>query len=211
MAEKPILFSGEMVRAILNGRKTQTRRVIASLPQDIDVISRGFEPGCWFFGTSDGNGESSYDARGSIVCPYGRPGDLLWVRETWADNIRGCPNGLTYRADHLNPKGDGPAVIKWKPSIFMPRWASRITLRVCDVRVERLQDISDTSILAEGVPQNGRMYDPSGITYSESLRNDFCNLWDSINAKRDYGWAVNPWVWVVEFELWQTPKKEKHE
>lgn len=202
MAEKPILFSGEMVQAILNGHKTQTRRVIP--PSKTSKTAKYFDSNLGNWPIDQGTGKR-------IACPYGRPGDLLWVRETWqAQNMHGqwyhevpyAERSLHFWAwtNPINPAFDAIPP-QWLPSIHMPRWASRITLRVCDVRVERVQDISDTSILAEGIPQNGRMYDPSGITHSESLRNDFCNLWDSINAKRGYGWDVNPWVWVVSFEV----------
>ena len=211
MAEKPILFSGEMVRAILNGRKTQTRRVVVPQP----VIKNGWAEWGWEIvgGQKSGRPRRCFwhddtwrreqnTAPIDEYCPYGQPGDLLWVRETWSDNIRGCPNGLTYRADHLNPKGDGPAIVKWRPSIFMPRWASRITLRVCDVRVERLQGINEADAQQEGwYFQNhdlSKRYDPVTM---DTARQWFGGLWDSINAKRGYGWDTNPWVWVVSFEL----------
>jgi len=146
--EKPILFNAEMVRAILNDRKTMTRRVIKNF---------------W---------NISYS-------PW-QKGMTLWVRETWADNIKGCPNGITYRADHYDPQGDGPAnPIKWKPSIYMPRWASRITLEIVNVRVEQVQDISEEDAIAEGV----RTDDP--------ILN-FSILWDSINKKYGFGWTENP-------------------
>ena len=175
MTEHPILFSGPMVRAILEGRKTQTRRVIK--PQTT-----------W----------------GSDVeyCPHGVPGDRLWVRETWcplerADWSRpGREYNVNYKAD-ATPEGEcirKEMGYQWKPSIFMPRWASRITLEITGVKVERIQELLDhKDIMAEGIlPDEGpRCY---------SCRTRFAELWDSLNAKRGYGWDANPWVWVIEFK-----------
>ena len=197
---KPILFSGEMVRAILDGRKTQTRRVIKPQPsagvrRSVFVLS----------GLEDGHGRE-------LRCPYGRPGDTLWVRETWAshkymDDTK--PSEFTagaqmlpvwYRADGVQSDERG----KWRPSIFMPRWASRITLRVVDVRVEQVQDISEEDAVAEGVTKNL----PDGWICAESHRMIFKRLWNSINGTRGYAWYTNPWVWVVEFEevSWKTAR-----
>jgi hypothetical protein len=195
MKERPILFSGEMVRAILEGRKAQTRRVIKPQP---DLVYTGWDYKGEFFVDDDSMKDhllhNVYGVKGS---PYGSAyadgtGDLLWVRETWC--LR--PDGYGYRAD--NDPTNNPR--KWGTSRYMPRRASRITLRVVDVRVERLQEISDLGILAEGIPQNGRMYDRYEITRNEGLLNDFRTLWDSINAARGFCWNANPWVWVVEFE-----------
>ena len=185
---KPILFSGEMVRAILDGRKTQTRRVIKPQPsagvrRSVFVLS----------GLEDGHGRE-------LRCPYGRPGDTLWVRETWAshkymDDTK--PSEFTagaqmlpvwYRADGVQSDERG----KWRPSIFMPRWASRITLRVVDVRVEMLWDMTVSKMTAEGVAEIENN-DKHPLT-------PFITLWDSINADRGHAWYTNPWVWVVEFE-----------
>ena len=190
MSEKPILFSGEMVRAILEGRKTQTRRTV--------------KPKFLYDPTDDG-----WDilwATGQLTCPYGEVGDRLWVRETWhydshMHELTGgepdAPDGrylhrLVYRAD--NP--DWQAYGGWRPSIFMPRWACRLELVVKSVRVERLQDIGHSDMKAEGcLPPNnaGGSWDYLRETYWKPL-------WDSINAKRGYGWDSNPWVWVVEFD-----------
>lgn len=225
MNEHPILFTPEMVRAIFDGRKTQTRRVIKPQPNpDITKIDRhGIEyPGDPVFGfaTEDEGWK----------CPYGTPGDRLWVRETWQElqkwkstdrmNGRGLLDidreyiGFVYRAD-------GEQSYKWRPSIHMPRRASRITLEVVDVRVERVQDISIDDVFAEGtrIPTNAKNgnvlidltsdkspcpYLPPGelkyIPADVIIRAHFAALWDSINAKRGFGWDVNPWVWVVEFE-----------
>ncbi len=189
--EKPILFSGEMVRAILDGRKTQTRRVVK--PQPSAGVRRSvFVPS----GLEDGHGRE-------LRCPYGRPGDTLWVRETWAshkymDDTK--PSEFTvgaqmlpvwYRADNVQSDERG----KWRPSIFMPRWASRITLRLVDVRVETLQQIEPEDCKAEGV------YNAGSLASNTMYREAFAAIWDSINANRGHAWDSNPWVWVVEFEV----------
>lgn len=182
MNERPILFSGPMVRAILEGRKTQTRRVMNPQPVDQDEngwyvqvpVTDARAPGMVFY-------ERKY-----FHCPYGQPGDQLWVRETF-DDVHGS---VLYRANPEDAEDFPPCGGKrchWKPSIFMPRWASRITLEIVGVRVERVQEITPDDARAEGVEH---LYAP---------RNAFANLWDSINAKRGYGWDSNPWVWVVEF------------
>ena len=200
MKEHPILFSGEMVRAILDGRKTQTRRVIKLQPPE------GFRPGFSFF-TSPGEYEirdnSGHFSIGKI--PYGTIGDRLWVRETWhkhSDDDDFCTGEIHYRATEIC------VGTKWIPSIFMPRWASRITLEVVNVRVERVQDICFEDCLSEGCDSGFEHYDGScnhiedgsccqGWHYGSKW--NFRYLWDSINAKRGYGWDANPWVWVIEF------------
>lgn len=208
MKELPILFSAPMVRAILDGRKAMTRRVIRQQP------SAGVRWG--FDGWEDGHGRA-------LRCPYGQPGDRLWVRETWgvADwtedgypfiKYAATPGRMHLRenipdewsdkvswvwAELSNPKNyniDGSAADRrWRPSIFMPRWASRITLELTAVRVERVQDISDEDAEREGV-------DTTNSSISGYCRERFRKLWDFINAKRGYGWDANPWVWVVEFK-----------
>lgn len=218
--ERPILFSAPMVRAILDGTKTQTRRVVKTQPVDID------EDGP-YTQVLKSVGPISFADRKHAVCPYGAVGDTLWVRETWFS----APG---YRAgdEHVAPIGfaaDGkpphPSYSK-RPSIFMPRWASRITLEITDVRVERLQDISEEDARAEGLTgwAKGRSWIPDGpplvkygIADSDGLPGsgetdawpwtDWCvspvaayaKLWDSINAKRA-PWESNPWVWVVSFK-----------
>lgn len=210
--EKPILFNSDMVQAILDGRKTETRRVIN--PQPIGFcLDKVFywdepdlrdtvkaDPGCWY-----------YDKHGLHFhkkCLYGSLGDQLWVRETWqaapvhyddynGGNEAGYPYDIipknkpsncwiTYAAD-----GDeGP----WRPSIHMPRWASRITLEIEDIRVERVQDITPDGIYSEGFPISvGDDHDCS------NAYEWFSDLWDSINAERGLGWEADPWVWVVKF------------
>lgn len=169
--ERPILFSGPMVRALLDGRKTQTRRVVNPQPAT----------------SSDGR------ACGPIRCPYGAPGDTLWVRETWCSYM---PGSVRYRADGHNDAG-----WTWRPSIFMPRWASRLTLRVYGVRVERVQQITQADARAEGVVDTSGAWGDLTDTDRAGPRGAFEALWNSINAERGFGWDVNPWVWVVSFEL----------
>lgn len=267
--ERPILFSGPMVRAILDGRKTQTRRLV-----------KGPQPTGPFLGCFERNGRykawlQDRPTSREIICPYGqpiwrqsprfadgsppcdgwywvrwdaesaerlvwlarvadepqddprdhdverwvwsetpnsepesvcldvrepldiqwrRPGDRLWVRETWrVERFPSAPDAphIHYRADQTAEHEAYSAARMWKPSIFMPRWASRITLEVIGVRVERLQEISEVDAIAEG------MQSP-GIPAAMSNRAAFARLWDDINGKRA-PWASNPWVWVVEF------------
>lgn len=209
MAEKPILFSGEMVRAILDGRKTQTRRVIK--PATTSQAAKYFDPDLAQWPIDQGTGQREQ-------CPYGQSGDTLWVRETWAvpSHLDDVPPrefskwGVWFRADgtyatletHGPPYGTrypDESKGKWRPSIFMPRWASRITLEVTAVRVERVQEINDADAIAEGIIVT-ESADLTGLTTGQPTR-DFKALWDSINEKRGYGWESNPWVWVVEFAV----------
>ena len=183
--EKPILFSGEMVRAILEGRKTETRR----------PVKRGIEIGTALRGSQIVF--NAHDAKGFLVqCPYGRQGDRLWVKETWGYrstlSISLCEGECSHR--HLAYRFSEPdaMVWHWTPPLYMPRWASRITLEITGVKVERVQDTSHRDALAEGVS-----YDVSKSDGSPLAR--FQTLWDSINAKRGYGWQDNPWVWVIAF------------
>lgn len=196
MKERPILFSGPMVRAILSGVKTQTRRVIKPQPVRFNnphwPCTHGWREvphlGGWEI-TWHQDHMTATEAIGEY-CPYGVRGDQLWVRETWAALHPGTDDvmrevdpqpsicSLAYKAT-----GEHDINGSWRPSIFMPRWASRITLEVTSVRVERLQDISHEDGKAEGF---------------DSL-DGFALLWDRINEKRGYGWHANPWVWAVEF------------
>ena len=221
MKEHPILFSTEMVKAILDGRKTVTRRVVKSkLPRSfhksstikwIDhtkLIKRGklvevYSPG-WYW--SD-NTAVCGAINGPIRCPYGQPGDLLWVRETWCyPSLSGCgfdhpayrQKSILYAADggkEYFPLGGNWTQhnrdFKWRPSIFMKKDDCRLWLRVKGVRVERVQDITTEDALREGIQY------PSEV----SAYNQFIGLWDSINEKRWSGWDVNPRVWVGEFEV----------
>jgi hypothetical protein len=211
MKERPILFNSEMVRAILDGRKTMTRRVIKfperAYTPDLSWIASVNPDGAggWVawgpMPVSDEFSINAYPDGGGIKCPYGQPGDLLWVRETWAHKSEWTKPA--YKADWKTPDHAIKTMgAKWKPSIHMPRWASRITLRVLDVRVERVQEITEADAHHEGwFYQNhplDKRYDPVTM---DTARQWFLGLWDSINAKRGYPWDSNPWVWVVSFEV----------
>jgi len=183
--ERPILFSGPMVRAILEGRKTQTRRMVKPQPVWVGEPSVPFR-------TADA------DPKGIIRCPYGGIDDQLWVRETWAHEFQ---SGGTYFYRATDGDGDGEFVdkdgnpergTKWKPSIHMPRRASRITLEITGIRVERLQEITEEDARCEGVePMH---LDDLGQTW-KTFKRGFQSIWDSI-----YGnWDANPYVWVVQF------------
>lgn len=210
MKERPILFNTEMVRAVLDGRKTQTRRVVkpqhpvkefmVCSPDDRDLC-RVF-PGEWAYGGNIGAGWCEERIR---PCPYGQPGDRLWVRETHARYGHGVIglHSVHYMADGPLPTIDerhDASLLRVYPSIHMPRWASRITLEVTAVRVERVQDISYVDAVAEGIQPrivNGRLnLDARPMREVDSFR----DLWNSIYAKQGFGWGANPWVWVVEFE-----------
>jgi hypothetical protein len=194
MKEHPILFSGPMIRAIIDDKKTVTRRLMKPQPAYV-----------WGWGVTRSDPEhfsahvrypGGHQPDPWARCPYGKAGDRLWVRETWAvdapldqvrrereDVLSGIGHGPYYRADKVHENTG----LTWRPSIFMPRWASRLLLENVAVRVERLQDISDADILAEGFPE-----DPP--SYAEG----FAAKWNEINPK--YPWESNPWVWVVEFK-----------
>lgn len=215
--ERPILFSGEMVRALLAGRKTQTRRVVdAKTVDEGDLVNVG---GRMF--------DLRMEHHRALVvgrCRYGVPGDRLWVRETWwaydDKAIRDRElDGVLYRADLTAEQAREERSIlrgvktdardRWRPSIHMPRWASRITLDVTEVRVQRLQEISDADACAEGTPcwVCGRTYD--GLSendcecfHSAKARGSFQVLWDSINGERPgCSWEANPWIWAVSFKI----------
>lgn len=180
--EKPILFSGEMVKAILEGRKTQTRRVVKLI--DFCVLNenrysfRDKKTYIW----SDMPIERLIEKH----CPYGKPGDLLWVRETtWR-------NGGYVATDKPNIKNEGKV-----PSIFMPKWLTRIWLKMLSVRVERLQELKPIECVAEGsyIPKHGYTKIEGPLAISA-----FADSWDFLNKKHGYDWETNPWVWVIEFE-----------
>lgn len=206
MKERPILFSGPMVRAILEGRKTQTRRVW-KLPSwaEWDSMDGGESAGRLIPKDPAHRGWYSVD---EVACPYGQPGDRLWVREAWSQPTTLDPGPTFYRANYPEcvpahfenvPPADQ---IKWKPSIHMPRRLSRITLEITGVRVERLQDISEADARAEGVADGGCLNcgNPESCGCADprpDARDSFCRLWQSINGEQS--WHANPWVWVVEF------------
>lgn len=230
--EKPIIFSGESVRALLDGRKTQTRRVLKPQPErDIRAWS---SVGSWFAPSWE---DEDYDPRPGWRCPYGSIGYRLWVRETFCLEgdcdgepppryskgrpIRHCEDGgwafPYYKATDEPPelacvkpncghREPGEPHCHWKPAIHMPRWASRITLEITRVRVERLQDITEEDAQAEGAmffdgrPLNHHGWRHDYADVFETARLSYRHLWDSLNAKRGYGWERNPWVWVLEFK-----------
>jgi hypothetical protein len=196
MKERPILFSAPMVRALLDGSKTQTRRVA----KNVNHVSSGGAPMC-----IDPNSDDW-----SVKCPYGQPGDQLWVREAWHDNSGAYKAGksqpIYYRADFQ--QGAYNTVLRWKPSIHMPRWASRIELEITSVRVERLQDISEADAKKEGIEpftdfkKSGHWlrYDKDTLNgYVGNPVESYASLWESINGPGS--WDLNPWVWVVEFKV----------
>jgi hypothetical protein len=233
--ERGILFSAPMVRALLDGSKTQTRRICKSQPYSNGFHFDGREilchndylpPSAMLMDYRDGGQTfTTSNMEGwDFCCPYGQPGDRLWVRETWyCDHwdvqqgpyreVDGARELLVYRADDERPyEAEQPI---WRPSIHMPRWASRILLEIVSVRVERLHGISEGDALAEGVhsirskewdlkhfPEWRKAFDeacsrkekpPIGPLPSQSYR----ALWESINGTGS--WDANPWVWVVEF------------
>lgn len=198
---KPILFSTEMVQAILEGRKTVTRRVIKEklvdewcnsvMPRDM-FCKRSYEKDCF-----------------AARAPY-KVGDILWVRETWApcatiDSFLTNTDLFVYRADWLTA-AEPP---RWRPSIHMPKKAARLFLKVAGVKAERLQDITDTQAILEGFEGVVCDHGMRGVYACEDCMNtgwlepptvDFMHTWEKLNAKRGYGWDTNPWVWIVEFE-----------
>ncbi|MCU6669960.1 hypothetical protein M8013_14530 [Enterobacteriaceae bacterium H4N4] len=226
MIERGMIFNGEMVRAILDGRKTQTRRVIKLSHERgmLNPVVRGR------------NGEiSSVSCRlAPMLCPFGQPGDRLWVRETWAllGNEDGCcvdwrdnlckgdeksaariyrasceqragdyslwsiPDDADWKPHTENQKFEGA----WRPSIHMPRWACRILLEITNVRVERLNDISRADAIAEGMPPSHPSIDAvsQGLGYPDFSRSAFAQLWQSLYGEES--WQANPWVWVIEFK-----------
>ncbi len=209
MKEKPILFSAPMVTAILEGRKTQTRRILNHEFTEYRYVEfNEHENDLWKAYTDDptqNNGECQMnDVTDIFHCPYGSRGDRLWVRETWqthCDMDSVSPRDLPSTTAVQYPATYDHWVSKKRPSIFMPRWASRITLEITNVRVERLQDISDDDAYREGISPDHIAGDRevsiipgSWITYSRG----FAVLWDTINGKRA-SWESNPWVWVIEF------------
>ena len=213
MTIKPILFNTEMVRAILDGRKTCTRRVIKPQPQSrLCYTYAGSHKGCigkWtypnrgaheFWGEEYKLAENIKDEELSKQWnpPY-HTDDIMYVRETW----KKAPNGYYYYEDWQ--RNDIADVTKWKPSIHMPKKAARIWLKVTDVRVERLQEITSEQISREGVE-----VEYPHVLNGEEKRYAFSTLWNSTIKKSDidrYGWDANPWVWVIEFERCEKPEE----
>ncbi len=213
MAIKPILFNTEMVRAILDGRKTCTRRLVKPQPDEKHTFLLGFvtdstekkDVGCFGFGIGEYGGSIQY-----AKPPY-HTDDILYVRETW----KKAPNGYYYYEDWL--RNDIADVTKWKPSIHMPKEAARIWLKVTNVRVERLQEITEDGAKAEGAKQcyeQINTIEDKPVTYvAEDYKGyyvlGFKSVWNSTIKKSDigrYGWDANPWVWVIEFERCENPE-----
>lgn len=234
MKERPILFSGQMVRAILSGQKTQTRRVVKMQPTSrADIGSYG--SGMPFI-------RNQNLAAKNLDCPYGQPGDRLWVRETWQGPIMDGdefeneyrdnpdkfqrPEYCFYAADDGSPPefvdADDNLRCCWRPSIHMPRWACRLVLEIVSVRVERLHDISEADAMAEGarrfddIPVKTPSFRPNRWSMESPENTDQClstarwafaNYFCKVNSKSlyDHGpWDANPWVWVIEFRRVQT-------
>lgn len=229
MTERPIIFSAPMVRAILAGAKTQTRRVVKGAPADWapvqpqvyspTVIDRhgDEQPGRAVYGAGNADGECW------IRCPYGQPGGRLWLREAFAIVPRTAyahsagvqqtlrpddpynHDAAIYREGWTRSRGG----FRWRPSIHMPRWASRITLEITSVRVERLQDISEADAAAEGVTPkwepgfSGRLMEALGGFSFRPAASAYADLWESLHGHGS--WDANPWVWVVEFKRINQP------
>lgn len=240
MAIKPILFNTEMVRAILDGRKSCTRRLVKPQPDEKHTYPLGFvtdstekkEVGCFGFGIGEYGGSIQY------AKPQYHTDDVLYIRETWTEECGKYYYRADYDSDYLDPcetlSGGYPAScrnhpgcdgcmatstrIHWHPSIHMPKEAARIWLRVTDVRVERLQDITPKGAESEGV--GNLFYDDIGYgekNYGTEVdteygiaKEQFAWLWESTIKKSDldrYGWDANPWVWVIEFERCEKPEE----
>ena len=212
MKEHPILFSTQMVRAILDGYKTQTRRII-KFKRNSPVVSmtNHFQPfsdspknyQCW---TAEHDEKTQAFMEQEILCPQGFVGDSLWVRETWAHDDLNCKDVKCGNRDHIWWKANESKIVadsfageaRWRPSIFMPRWASRLTLKIINIRVERIQDITQKDASFEGIPMPAYGEYPLSET-ADYLIPEFRKLWDSINGKKGFGWDANPFVWVIEF------------
>lgn len=213
MTDRGILFSGAMVRALLDGSKTQTRRACKTEPYSNGFHFDGREilchndylpPSAMLMDYREGGQTyTTSNLEGwDFCCPYGQPGDRLWVRETWAQPATLDPGPTVYRADYpacvpAQYENVPPAEeITWKPSIHMFRKDSRILLEVTGVRVERLQDISEGDAVAEGWPRRPEVSDDPQV-HADAARDWYMDLWEQINGVGS--WAANPWVWVVEF------------
>lgn len=203
MAVKPILFNTEMVRAILDGQKTCTRRIV-----------KGFIPDDAIWGYTVFTPKGCISCRGVYADEYGekffrlpyQQGDILYIRETWCKG-----SWMNEKERYYYKADDNDFLCTWRPSIHMPKEAARIWLKVTDVRVERLQDITEDGAKTEGANwKNGQ-----NVGWEEKMKRTaterFAEIWDSTIKKSDidrYGWDANPWVWVIEFERCEKPKEE---
>lgn len=222
MKERPILMNAEMVRAVLDGRKTQTRRPVKPQPYTIpwrDAYGNADEALFWRYA------EPREDWPYPRFCPFGQPGDRLWVRETWQEFFddemmplrpRG-PRGrlgspdTPDRGSYVFYRADGPVPVQpplgranWRPSIHMPRWASRIALEITDVRVERVQDITEDDAIADAgleamIPEHIWYIPGEDLGTTRDPIYAFEHVWDACYGKTHHAWTTNPWVWVVEF------------
>lgn len=204
MKERPIIFNTEMVKAVLSGNKTQTRRVI-----------KNYDHYACLTGDCPHDKQIECDRVMREMSPYGQAGNRLWVRETFYEAFKKTEDssGCIYLADYgfdigLVSYEEAKHSWSWRPSIHMPRWGSRINLEIINVKVEQIQNISEDDAKAEGVKWNQKvehiLWDwgyKRGIKLSNDSLVNFYDLWDSINEKRGYGWSKNPWVWVVEFKV----------
>lgn len=230
MCERGIIFNAEMVRAVLEGRKTQTRRAIKHQPF-IDGDFWKMDHAGWGRGLQLAPHGAKAELYLANHCPFGAIGDRLWVRETWMPDAprdgtwgdvefygcKGLPLSMIpkrfRKPEHCIHRAtwDGSEMVGWTSSIHMPRWASRITLEITGVRVERLQDISESDAVAEGIeplplepdmPQFYHEYFPigikNGLRCNMSAASSFSGLWEAIYGKES--WQANPWVWVIEFK-----------
>jgi hypothetical protein len=210
MKETGVIFTADSIRAMLreDNPKTQTRRVARPFADNVQIVS--WKPTAYLPGKPEG---------WVVPSPYGVPGDRIWCKETWAAlslyhdpltrKTRACEGFciIARRADHVDPRGDGKP-LEWRSPIFMPKWASRITLELTEVRVQRLQEISYEDAKAEGLTFDGpRMMSLYGADnerrkaiYDIHGRLAYQPLWDSLNAKRGYPWDSNPWVWAYTFK-----------
>ncbi|MFW3786617.1 hypothetical protein ACKLKE_24385 [Klebsiella quasipneumoniae subsp. similipneumoniae] len=223
MTERGMIFNAEMVRAILAGRKTQTRRIMKVQPESnqlglllITDSTKHSDIGKYHWAESNATGNH---VRSKLFsCPFGAVGDRIWVRETWSSDFANYyPNDrVWYAADNnrrldievadgvrgiYSPESDVHVPFRWHPSIHMPRWASRITLEITDVRVERLNAISQEDAQAEGMELTGwrpTYSDPDSGGEVMTPYDNFAELWSSIYGEES--WNANPWVWVIEFK-----------
>ena len=226
MKDRPIIFSGEMVRAILDGKKTQTRRVVkfmhetpkligqAAEHRNLNAVYPAREKGWVFWQTTragDGLAEFTKKAYATgLLCPYGEPGDRLWVKEAWYTSKKydhlppakfpvEAKTIFRYLGSRAKPEWAG----RTRSARFMPRWASRITLEIVNVRVERLQDVSDDDAKAEGFEYYGETLfkDYGEILAEHTAIYKYASYWDLLNARQGFLWKSNPWVWMIEFRV----------
>jgi hypothetical protein len=222
MKERPIIFSGESVRAILDGRKSMTRRVCKpQFPEDADYknayvlkspygiigdrfwVRETWKPGAW---RNDGRVAIDYQASPELThTPWVSIGEqAIQFIPKWLDEV--AKSGLEPNSDGRYEWESGKSPLKWKSPIFMPRWASRIILEITDIRVEQLQDITEEDARAEGVIDGGCLncgeHEPCGCgNPMPDARDAYVSIWNTLNAKRGYPWESNPWVWAISFKV----------